>query len=347
MDWERCLFILEGHGVGPSMHCLICHFWDEATNICRTSGNYGTPFKTGRGVTQGSPLSAKLFDVMVDTVVREWLQILRDESGLEGGKLDKMMDALFAIFYVDDAYTAAQDPVFLQRAKDGLVSTFECVGLETNISKTKTIICTHGKIRLQLPADSYRRMRTGRMSAAKWDTPIITCRECGKDMRAGSLSRHLADLHEIYQGQVVAEELLNQHEGVVYTAKKGHGKLKCPFPLCTGELASGWMMQWHFCVLYPLDYVTIPREGQYPWCPRCGMQVDPRYPAHINRKECRAGMERRHQRDMAVQSALALCKQFTVHGVVLEKVKVYRYLGCLLSQDNDDVQTMRIQLQKA
>ncbi len=101
-----------------------------------------------------------------------------------------------------------------------------------------------------------------------------------------SLSRHLADLHEIYQGQVVTEELLNRCEGVVYTVKEGHGKLKRPFPLCTGELASGWMMRRHFCDLHLLDYVTVPGEGRYPWsrCPCCGMQVDPRYQAHINTK---------------------------------------------------------------
>jgi hypothetical protein len=165
------------------------------------------PFKTGRGVIQGGLLSAKLFNVMVDAVVREWLQILRDESGLEREELDKMMDALFAIFYVDNAYIAARDPVFLQWAIDGLVITFESVGLKTNISKMKAMICTPSNIRLQLPANSYWRMRTGPMSAAKWDTCIITCRECGKDMRAGSLSPHLADLHKIYQ-------VLNRHEGV-------------------------------------------------------------------------------------------------------------------------------------
>ena len=70
----------------------------------------------GRGVTQGGLLSAKLFNVMVDAMVREWLQILRDKSVLEGGELDKMMDALFAIFHVDDAYMVARVPVFLQRA---------------------------------------------------------------------------------------------------------------------------------------------------------------------------------------------------------------------------------------
>jgi hypothetical protein len=81
-------------------------------------------------------------------------------------------------------------------------------------------------------------------------------------MRAGSLGCHLADLHEIYQGLVVAEELLNWREGVEYKVKEGHGKLKCPFPLCTGELIGGCMMRRHFCDLHPLDYVTIPKEGR-------------------------------------------------------------------------------------
>ncbi len=54
MDRERCLLILEGHGAGPNMRQLIRHFWDEATNVCRASGNYGAPFKAGRGVTQGA-----------------------------------------------------------------------------------------------------------------------------------------------------------------------------------------------------------------------------------------------------------------------------------------------------
>ena len=73
MDRERCLLILEGHGVSPNTRRLIHHFWNKATNVCRASGNYGVPFKAGRGVTQGGLLSTKLFNIMVDAVVREWL----------------------------------------------------------------------------------------------------------------------------------------------------------------------------------------------------------------------------------------------------------------------------------
>ena len=48
----------------PNMCQLIRHFLDKARNVCQTSGNYGTPFKAGHGVTQGGPLSAKLFTIL-------------------------------------------------------------------------------------------------------------------------------------------------------------------------------------------------------------------------------------------------------------------------------------------
>jgi len=77
------------------------------------------------------------------------------------------MSTFFAIFYVNDAYLALRDAEFLQCTLDLLVSLlFERVGLETNVSKTQTMICTPGRIRTQLPADSYRRLQHGRVTAA-------------------------------------------------------------------------------------------------------------------------------------------------------------------------------------
>jgi len=54
------------------------------------------------------------------------------------------------------------------------------------------------------------------------------------------------------------------------------------------------------------------------------MQVDPRVPTHINTKECRIGTARRHQRDMAVHSALvvACCKS----NDETTKARRYRFL---------------------
>jgi hypothetical protein len=72
MDRERCILILEGYGAGPRLVRLVRTYWRDAIMVCRGSGYYGTPFKAGRGVTQGGPLSAKLFNILVDAVVREW-----------------------------------------------------------------------------------------------------------------------------------------------------------------------------------------------------------------------------------------------------------------------------------
>ena len=59
------------------------------------------------------------------------------------------------------------------------------------------------------------------------------------------------------------------------------------------------------------------------------------------------GVERRQQREAAVTSALALRQQFSVNGEALERVEVFKYLGRLLAQDDDDIQAIRAQLRKA
>jgi hypothetical protein len=48
-----------------------------------------------------------------------------------------------------------------------------------------------------------------------------------------------------------------------------------------------------------------------------------------------------------VASALALRCQFTVHRDALEKVEVFKYLGRMMAQDDNNVQAMRHQLHKA
>ncbi len=128
------------------------------------------------------------------------------------GELDRIMADLFAIFSVDNAYVAARDPVFLQNGLDVLVDIFARFCLKTNIAKTQAMICTPGRIRVQLSSESYRRTRTGRVTATEWESRIVTCRECRKLMQNSSLGRHLVDVHDIYQQAVVAQDLLEERE---------------------------------------------------------------------------------------------------------------------------------------
>ncbi len=97
--------------------------------VCRAAGNYGTAFKAGRGVTQGGPLSAKLFNILVNAVVRKWVWQLKEDGDYKEGELVVLSATFFAIFYVDNAYLASWDAGFLQHALTLLVDLFQRVGL--------------------------------------------------------------------------------------------------------------------------------------------------------------------------------------------------------------------------
>ncbi len=220
MNQDRCLLVLEGYGVGPNMRRLICQFWDEAQMVCRASGNYGVPFKASQGVTHGVPLSSKLFNLLVDAVAQEWMVWLPLGGATGHGEqyLDKLMQGFLAISYVDDTYFASRDPVFLQSALSILVKRFEHVGLETNRLKTQAMVCTPGKIWTQLPAASYHCMRLSFQTSKQWEAHHITCSHCDATLQARSLSHHLATLHGVYQQTLVAKELLDECECVMYKA---------------------------------------------------------------------------------------------------------------------------------
>ena len=46
----------------------------------RAGGYYGKAFKGARGVTQGDPLSPTIFNVVVDAVVRHWIEGLQNAT---------------------------------------------------------------------------------------------------------------------------------------------------------------------------------------------------------------------------------------------------------------------------
>ncbi len=76
---------------------------------------------------------------------------------------------------------------------------------------------------------------------------------------------------------------------------KYNGRLPCPIPGCLGEHKDGWMLRRHFQDLHPFDRVIVPKEGHFPRCEQCLMQVNPPYPCHDQMKECQVGMDRRLQ----------------------------------------------------
>jgi hypothetical protein len=316
--------------------------------VCQASVNYSTPFQAGRGVTQDGPLSAKLFNILVDTVAWEWSRELWEGSALKPDEINCLMAAFCAIFYVDDAYLASRNPNFLQRALDVIVGIFDRIGLETNIQIIQAMIYTPGRIRIQLPEDSYARMCGGMTTAGEWESRMVVCRQCNASVQASSLLRHLAEQQDTYQGVVVLEDYLEPQASMRYQVHPNHnGRIPCPVPECPGELRDGWMLHCHFWGLHPFNRVVVPTEGYFPRCKQCQMQVNPAYPRHIRAKECGVGMNQGLQGESAISLALALQCKFTINKSVLESVEVFKCLGQLLAQDNDAAQAIRQQMWKA
>ncbi len=66
--------------MGTNVCQLIDTFWKQALLVCCAEGSFGRAFKAWHGDTQGNPLSPRLFNILVDEVIQEWLQDLFGEE---------------------------------------------------------------------------------------------------------------------------------------------------------------------------------------------------------------------------------------------------------------------------
>ena len=76
--------------------------------VAQEGGYYGAAFKGDWGVTQGDPLSSKIFNVVVDVVVRHWVSVMV-EGAEERGKRGQEGRHHNALFYADDGMVASSD----------------------------------------------------------------------------------------------------------------------------------------------------------------------------------------------------------------------------------------------
>ena len=108
--------------------------------VARAGGYYRTVFQGVRGVMQVNPLSPTIFNVVVDTVVRNWVTVVI--SGVEErGKRGQEVRQQDALFYTEYDVVVLSDPHWIQVSFNTLVGLFDRVGLLTNIRKTVGMVC--------------------------------------------------------------------------------------------------------------------------------------------------------------------------------------------------------------
>ena len=72
--------ILVGCGVGPPTEKILRHYWDHLSMVARAGHYYETPFKGHQGVTQGSPLSPIIFNIVVYVVIHHCITLVTGED---------------------------------------------------------------------------------------------------------------------------------------------------------------------------------------------------------------------------------------------------------------------------
>jgi hypothetical protein len=234
-----------------------------------------------------------------------------------------------------------------------LVELFERVGLRTNTKKTVAMICVPGKIRTPLLREVYDHCRHGLVTLAEWKRRRVQCEHCEAYLSAASLPTHVENQHGIFRSKVL-NRVLTEEEIVLPTTHVAYlsqpiNRLFCPYPGCSGDLASEINLRRHFAVRHPADLVSTPRDRCPPKCDRCGLQVTlaQRMGGHEDTKQCAEGEAQRVQHEAAATSIKALGERFTAYNEELERVEVFKYLGRLLAFDDNDAQAIRANLMKA
>ena len=168
---------------------------------------------------------------MVDAVVQEWLcQVLGNKAAKSG--YDDHVQNFLDLFYVDDSYITSQNKEQLQEALDIIIGLFESAGLVTNVTKTKAMTCIPGKIRTSLSDNVYAGKLAG-LSKKEWDKRVVVCNECGKTMKASSLTNHLEGVYGVYRSKIINKDLIvEDREPVDYVAETFTDGYRCPVEGC-------------------------------------------------------------------------------------------------------------------
>ena len=295
--------------------------------VARVGRYYREAFKGARGVTQGDPLSPTIFNVVVDAVVRHWIDGMVEEAD-ETGETGRDGRHQSAVFYSDEGMVVLSDPAWLQGAFSSLVAIFDRVGLRTNVGKTVIMACHPCRAGAGNRTEAaYSRRLTGLgKTYAERQRERVACGECGAVIAVGSMLSHLMTRH----GKAATGRHLwatqtnwNPRTYKMHFPAKG-GPRRCPVERCPGVLATQVAMRVHFVHRHVHNTVVILEEGNLPLprFPRCNLQVSRKAlnGRHLGTSQCRMGTERKRIWLAEAEMRKTLERAFHAYGKQMKAV---------------------------
>jgi hypothetical protein len=189
LDRDRTLKTMKECGVGSRLLCLIENYWKSQKIAPRQHGCHGLIVTPERGVTQGGLFSCNEFNIMIDSVFCHWLTKVVPFNAEDG--LGRTVEDMLTLFYADDGLLSAKDKEWLLKALNLLVSLFERIGLKTNDSKTKRMICLPAVKATRMTDGAHKCRMTGEgNSCHECMRQRVACPECGDILQLSSLPAH-------------------------------------------------------------------------------------------------------------------------------------------------------------
>jgi translation elongation factor EF-1alpha len=107
-------------------------------------------------------------------------------------------------------------------------------------------------------------------------------------------------------------------------------------------------MRIHFRDHHPEDTIVVEQEGEYPRCDSCGMFVADTGKKHKSTKMCKDATTRREKQKVArTHATMERMVVFTINGEPIETVEEFKYLGRIVTREDDDEVAVKGNLAKA
>jgi exonuclease III len=139
--WHEALFLkLLKLGIGGDFYHTVKNMYQESVVRVKTKLGISMPVESQNGVRQGDGISPLLFNIFINDLPDELLQV-------QGSPPTLLSDKIPALLYADDLIMFSETASGLQKYIDQLSSYCKKWQLQVNLSKTKTMIISKSKIR--------------------------------------------------------------------------------------------------------------------------------------------------------------------------------------------------------
>ena len=265
---------------------------------------------------------------------------------------------VFIQFYADDGFIGGLDHEKVQKMLDIMEANFKKFGLLMNNIKTESMIMLGSKPVHRISDDAYERMVPGNgKSYDEKAKTIINCELCNMEIQQRSKKRHQLsnycrsnrnktqqnDTTEIYC-LPINEEISN----TIILSMKRERETKCKYDFCSFKNNKPDGMRRHFRSRHPNDIIIIEEEGLLPQCELCGLfQKNVHTEKHRTSADCKHFQESKMKRKQETMQQSAKSIEFFMGGRQINKVKIFKYLGRMITDEDDDLPAMELQLKKA